>query len=92
MPLVRFVGATDPRWLATLDAIGNKLTDDGMVYRYRNDDSQIRYLPIQQETGLPPPVRRIVLAWRRSFPRYEVIAALRNAIYACELPGVTLIH
>lgn len=38
MPLVRFVGATDPRWLATLDAIGNKLTDDGMVYRYRRDD------------------------------------------------------
>ncbi|MDR7049230.1 GH15 family glucan-1,4-alpha-glucosidase [Duganella sp. 3397] len=38
MPLVRFVGATDPRWLATLDAIGNKLTDDGMVYRYKRDD------------------------------------------------------
>ncbi|GKS74162.1 LysR family transcriptional regulator [Acidovorax sp. SUPP950] len=57
--------------------------------RRRNDDNQIRYLPIQQESGQPPPVRRIVLAWRRSFPRYEVIAALRNAIYACELPGVT---
>lgn len=38
MPLVRFVGATDPRWLATLDAIGKHLTDDGMVYRYRRDD------------------------------------------------------
>lgn len=38
MPLVRFVGATDPRWLATLDAIGKTLTDDGLVYRYRNDD------------------------------------------------------
>ena len=32
--------------------------------------------------------RRVVLAWRRSFTRYEAIAALRNAIYACELPGV----
>ena len=30
-----------------------------------------------------------VLAWRRSFTRYEAIAALRNAIYACDLPGVT---
>jgi putative iron-dependent peroxidase len=30
----------------------------------------------------------VVLAWRRSFTRYEAIAALRNAIYACELPGV----
>ena len=36
----------------------------------------------------PAPTRRVVLAWRRSFPRYEAIAALRNAIYACPLPGV----
>jgi GH15 family glucan-1,4-alpha-glucosidase len=38
MPLVRFVSATDPRWLATLDAIGRELGDDGMVMRYRVDD------------------------------------------------------
>lgn len=37
----------------------------------------------------PIPTRRVVLAWRRSFTRYEAIAALRNAIYACELEGVT---
>jgi LysR family transcriptional regulator, hydrogen peroxide-inducible genes activator len=30
----------------------------------------------------------VVLAWRRSFTRYEAIAALRNAVYACDLPGV----
>ena len=36
----------------------------------------------------PVPTRRVVLAWRRTFPRYEAIAALRNAIYACPLPGV----
>ena len=36
----------------------------------------------------PAPTRRVVLAWRRSFPRYEAIAALRNAIYACPLQGV----
>jgi LysR family hydrogen peroxide-inducible transcriptional activator len=36
----------------------------------------------------PAPTRRVVLAWRRSFPRYEAIAALRNAIYACPLTGV----
>ncbi|MBL8286600.1 MAG: hydrogen peroxide-inducible genes activator, partial [Rubrivivax sp.] len=36
----------------------------------------------------PVPTRRVVLAWRRSFPRYEAIAALRNCIYACPLPGV----
>ncbi|MEX1826532.1 glycoside hydrolase family 15 protein [Luteibacter sp. CQ10] len=38
MPLMRFVSATDPVWLATLDAIGTQLTDDGMVFRYRNAD------------------------------------------------------
>lgn len=37
----------------------------------------------------PVPTRRVVLAWRRSFTRYEAIAALRNAIYACPLAGVT---
>jgi LysR family transcriptional regulator, hydrogen peroxide-inducible genes activator len=36
----------------------------------------------------PVPTRRVVLAWRRTFTRYEAIAALRNCIYACELPGV----
>ncbi|MDD5030050.1 MAG: LysR substrate-binding domain-containing protein [Rhodoferax sp.] len=44
----------------------------------------IKYLPFAGEA----PKRRVVLAWRRSFTRYEAIAALRNAIYACELPGV----
>jgi GH15 family glucan-1,4-alpha-glucosidase len=38
MPLVRFVGSADPVWLATLDAIGRELADDGLVFRYRNRD------------------------------------------------------
>jgi GH15 family glucan-1,4-alpha-glucosidase len=45
MPLVRFVSAKDPRWLSTLEAIEKNLVRDGMVYRYRNDDSQIDGLP-----------------------------------------------
>ncbi|HSN31243.1 MAG TPA: hydrogen peroxide-inducible genes activator [Ideonella sp.] len=45
----------------------------------------VRYVPFAK----PVPTRRVVLAWRRSFTRYEAIAALRNAIYACELKGVT---
>ena len=44
----------------------------------------VAYVPFSE----PVPSRRVVLAWRRSFPRYEAIAALRNAVYACELPGV----
>ena len=46
--------------------------------------THLRYLPFSGEA----PSRRVVLAWRRSFTRYEAIAALRNAVYACELPGV----
>ena len=48
----------------------------------------VRYLPIRDGEGREPPMRRVVLAWRRSFTRYEAIAALRNAVYGCELPGV----
>ena len=57
--------------------------------RRKSDESYVRYLPIREADGGAPPMRRVVLAWRRSFTRYEAIAALRNAIYACELPGVT---
>lgn len=53
------------------------------------DGQFIKYLPIRDQDGGPPPTRRVVLVWRRSFTRYEAIAALRNAIYGCELPGVT---
>ncbi len=51
----------------------------------RRDDSNVKYLPFDGD----PPMRRVVLVWRRSFTRYEAIAALRNSVYACELPGVT---
>ncbi|WP_028601685.1 LysR substrate-binding domain-containing protein [Ottowia thiooxydans] len=54
----------------------------------RAEESYVRYLPIEDKGPGGPPMRRVVLAWRRSFTRYEAIAALRNAVYACELPGV----
>jgi LysR family hydrogen peroxide-inducible transcriptional activator len=46
--------------------------------------AQVCYIPFEA----PVPSRRVVLAWRRSFTRYEAIAALRNAVYACGLEGV----
>jgi LysR family hydrogen peroxide-inducible transcriptional activator len=52
--------------------------------RRRDDQAFVKYIPFDGD----PPTRRVVLAWRRSFTRYEAIAALRNAVYACELPGV----
>ncbi|MBL8349878.1 MAG: LysR family transcriptional regulator [Burkholderiaceae bacterium] len=50
-----------------------------------DNDTPVVYLPFEP----PVPSRRVVLAWRRSFTRYEAIAALRNAVYACTLDGVT---
>jgi GH15 family glucan-1,4-alpha-glucosidase len=34
MPLVNFISPRDPRWLSTLDAIGEELVSDSLVYRY----------------------------------------------------------
>ena len=45
----------------------------------------VAYIPFSDHV----PTRRVVLAWRRTFTRYEAIAALRNAVYACKLEGLT---
>jgi LysR family transcriptional regulator, hydrogen peroxide-inducible genes activator len=50
----------------------------------KDPQPHIVYVPFSE----PVPTRRVVLAWRRTFPRYEAIAALRNVIYACALPGM----
>ena len=50
----------------------------------REPQQHLRFIPFEE----PVPTRRVVLAWRRSFTRYEAIAALRNAIYDCPLEGV----
>jgi LysR family hydrogen peroxide-inducible transcriptional activator len=44
----------------------------------------IRVLPFAR----PAPVRRVALAWRKSFPRPEAIEAMRKSILACNLPHV----
>lgn len=67
-----------PRLSVPKDAMSTK------PRRRTDDQAFVRYIPFEGE----PPSRRVVLAWRRSFTRYEAIAALRNSIYACELPGV----
>jgi LysR family hydrogen peroxide-inducible transcriptional activator len=41
----------------------------------RSKQPHMRYIPFDK----PVPTRRVVLAWRRTFTRYEAIAALRNA-------------
>lgn len=51
------------------------------------DDGMLRYLPFEA----PEPHRRVSLAWRKGYPRLPAIEALRRAILAAGLPGVTLL-
>jgi GH15 family glucan-1,4-alpha-glucosidase len=39
MPVVEFVGPTDPRWLATLDRVQKELTYDVLVERYEGESA-----------------------------------------------------
>lgn len=48
-------------------------------------------LVVTRPFAAPVPSRRIALAWRTSFPRPQAVAALREAVLACRLPGVTLL-
>ena len=38
MPVVKFVGPTDPRWLSTLERVQKELTYDALVDRYEGAD------------------------------------------------------
>jgi len=66
-------------------ASGMGVTVVPMLSVPREPGALVQYIPFSP----PAPSRRVVLAWRRTFTRYEAIAALRNAVYACRLEGVT---
>jgi GH15 family glucan-1,4-alpha-glucosidase len=38
MPLVKFIGPTDPRWISTVKAIEQDLVSDSLVFRYKIGD------------------------------------------------------
>lgn len=48
------------------------------------ENQLLSYVPFSE----PIPDRRVVLIWRRSFPRRAAITALIRAIRDCQLPGV----
>ncbi len=70
------VGVTVLPWTAMP---GGVLTDG------RHEDALLTYLPFVP----PAPVRRVVLAWRKSFTRTAAIGVLRRAVLDIELPGVS---
>lgn len=50
-------------------------------------DGMLRYVPFSE----PVPSRRVVIAWRKSFTRHAAIEAVRQAVLACDLHGVTML-
>ncbi|MFA5597844.1 MAG: LysR substrate-binding domain-containing protein [Pusillimonas sp.] len=51
-------------------------------------DDLLAYIPFSH----PVPDRRVVMAWRKSFPRREAMDSLVAAIRRCQLPGVTYLE
>jgi LysR family hydrogen peroxide-inducible transcriptional activator len=50
-------------------------------------DGMLRYVPFTA----PPPSRRVVIAWRKSFTRSAAIEAIRQAVLASGLQGVSML-
>ena len=50
-------------------------------------DDILRYLPFDN----PPPSRRVVIAWRKSFTRQGAIDTIRKIVLSCTLNGVTML-
>ncbi|MBC7500528.1 MAG: hydrogen peroxide-inducible genes activator [Herminiimonas sp.] len=50
-------------------------------------DGMLRYVAMAH----PVPSRRVVIAWRKSFTRHAAIEAVRQAVMACNLNGVTML-
>lgn len=48
----------------------------------------LTYIPFSK----PVPDRRVVIAWRKSFPRREAMEALIRAVRQCDLPGVSYLE
>lgn len=48
----------------------------------------LRYIPFSE----PVPVRRVVIAWRKSFTRTAAIEAVRQAVLASDLPGTMMLN
>ena len=51
-------------------------------------EGMLRYVPFED----PAPSRRVVIAWRKSFTRRAAVEAVREAVLACKLNGVQMLH
>jgi LysR family hydrogen peroxide-inducible transcriptional activator len=67
--------------------IGITVLPKASVPDMQAQDGLLRYVPFEN----PMPTRRVVIAWRKSFTRRPAIEAVRQAVMACDLPGVDLL-
>ncbi|MFC7517782.1 hydrogen peroxide-inducible genes activator [Herbaspirillum sp. GCM10030257] len=67
--------------------IGITVLPKASVPDMQSKDGMLRYIPFKE----PGPSRRVVIAWRKSFTRQRAIEAVRQAVLACELHGVTML-
>ncbi len=76
------IGITVLPWTAMPRSVtsGNGLAES-------HSDGLLTYLPFHA----PAPVRRVVLAWRKSFTRTATVAVVRQTILALGQPGVTVL-
>ncbi|MGE4338359.1 MAG: LysR substrate-binding domain-containing protein [Pigmentiphaga sp.] len=65
--------------------IGITVLPAASVPEERKPGDLLQYLSL----GPPVPTRRVVLVWRKSFPRLQAIQALLEAITDCQLPGIS---
>lgn len=68
--------------------IGITVLPHASVRDMNASDGLLRYVPFKA----PAPSRRVVIAWRKSFTRHAAIEAVRQAILACDLQGVTMLQ
>lgn len=52
-----------------------------------SDSGLLSYVPFEA----PAPTRRVMLVWRKSYPRADAIRTLRDIVLSLNLPGVTLL-
>jgi len=67
--------------------IGITVLPQASVPDMQTKDGMLRYVPFAE----PVPTRRVVIAWRKSFTRRAAIEAVREAVLACDLRGVTML-
>jgi len=65
--------------------IGITVLPAASIPEERKPGDLLQYLSLEP----PVPTRRVVLVWRKSFPRLQAIQALLDAIADCHLPGVS---